>query len=192
VIEPQQTKTTATQEQKQKVTVTGGALGSWINALIAWGVMLAIALCIVGYCLWQYGGFPGRFVDGAVVTIGIGSGLWFLWTWALNRYYHTQRLYTNSKVIDTQNVTVWFDGPDNYVNFSAEVARQVNITTPVKEVEAWVPPSYEENYAKGVYEAKDKEGLTWEQVAEKFNTTVGTVRGKYKEYIAMLERGRVI
>jgi hypothetical protein len=191
MIEPQM-KTTATQEQKQKVTVTGGALGSWVNALITWAVILTIALGIIGYCLWVYGGFPGKFIVGAVVSIGVGCTLWFIWTWGLNRYYHTIRLYTNSKVIETQHASVWWDGRDNYVNFTAEIAREVNITTPVKEVEEWIPPSFEENYAKSVYNDKEHNGLTWEEIAEKHNTTVGKARAKHKEYIAMLERGRNI
>lgn len=192
MIEPQM-KATATQEQKQKVTVTGGGLGNWLNALLTWAAITLVALGITGYCLWQYGGFPGKFIDGSVVAIAVTSGLWFLYTWALNRYYHTIRLATNSKVIETQHASVWWDGPDRYVNFTAEIAREVNITAPPdRELEPWVPPSFEENYAKSVYEDKEHHGLTWDEIAEKHSTTVGKARAKHKEYIAMLERGRNI
>jgi hypothetical protein len=190
----QESQMRATQEQKQKVTVTGGGLGgNWLNTLFMWGAITLAILAFIAYCLWQYGGLPGKFIDIAVVIVAVGSGLWFLYTWACNRYYHTIRLATNSKVIETQHASVWWDGPDNYVNFTAEIAREVNITSPPeREVEPYTPPTFEENYAKSVYSAKEDDRLTWDEIAEKFHTSVGVVRGKHKEYIKMLESGRVI
>jgi hypothetical protein len=188
-------KMTAQQEQiqKQKVTVTGGGPGSQLNALFTWGFITLVAVGIIGFCLWTFGGFPGKFIDGSILCIGSLCIGWFLWTWAANRYYHTQRLATNSRVIETNNVTVWFDNPDNYVNFTAEIAAAANtLIAEPKEPLPYEPPTFEENYAKSVYNAKEHDGLTWEDIAERYNTTVGIVRGKHKEYIRMLERGRVI
>jgi hypothetical protein len=185
-------RTTAQQEQiqKQKVTVTGG-IGNQLNALIAWGVIFLIALSIIAFCLWQFGGFIGKAIDTSVLVIGCLCIGWFLWTWAANRLYHTQRLATNSRVIETNNVTVWFDGPDNYVNFTAEIAAAANpYIPPEKVIELWQPPTFEENADKSVYEAR-KRGETWEQIAENYRTTVAKARTSEKNHIARLEQGRI-
>ena len=164
--------------------------------LFIWEFIVILAVGVVSFFAWMTGFWGHVLVWCEIVLIGVGVG-YRITVWVMHHWYTMRQERINSRMIDTQLVSVYAhskrevqDGSPRFTNFTADVMgagipkdEQIAIPNDVPH------DDWEQAKDRQVYVAKMHDHKTWKQIEEQLGFSLQEGRTRRDRHQGRITRG---